>query len=287
MPRICPSRAARALKLAVPLAILSLTAVADPATTEPRPPVESAPSAPATSAPVTSAPVTSAPGAATTDATATAEKAATEQNAPAATATGKATDADKEAMTDALTKAIESGHVDEDRIVELMAEALRGQRIEERAAGAQAGDADSSNKMSVGDINSRLAHYGEANQRKHLNAFATAFYRVLPQRNLELLKLLCAYPFHFEGRLVENEEAFEAEWTRVFANSRLGAAPMKRMQIFSAEEMVRHFGERPRKLAAWPVDENSYFSVAEFGGQVIVVLWRQRDGLFVAEAIHG
>ena len=276
MSRIRPKRSARILSLALPLSILSLPAMADPAAQTAQPPVESAPSAPAMKD----------PKAATPEATAT--QPVTVQNAPAATATDKATDADKEAMTDALTQAIESGHVDEDRIVELMAEALRGQWNAEKAARAEAGEADTSeDKVSVGDINSRLAHYGEANQRKHLNAFATAFYRVLPQRNLELLKLLCAYPFHFEGRLVESEEAFEAEWARVFANSRLGASPMKRMQIFSTEEMVRHFGERPQKLAAWPVDENSYFSVAEFGGQVIVVLWRQRDGLFVAEAIHG
>ena len=276
MSRIRPKRSARILSLALPLSILSLPAMADPAAQTAQPPVESAPSAPAMKD----------PKAATPEATAT--QPVTAQNAPAATATDKATDADKKAMTDALTQAIESGQVDEDRIVELMAEALRGQWNAEKAARAEAGEADTSeDKVSVGDINSRLAHYGEANQRKHLNAFATAFYRVLPQRNLELLKLLCAYPFHFEGRLVESEEAFEAEWARVFANSRLGASQMKRMQIFSAEEMVRHFGERPQKLAAWPVDENSYFSVAEFGGQVIVVLWRQRDGLFVAEAIHG
>lgn len=168
---------------------------------------------------------------------------------------------------------------DEAKVVELMTEFFRDKdKDKDQAAGQD---------TAMEDPNLLLRRYSETDRRARLNAFANAFYRVLPQRNLELLKMLCDHPFHFEGRRVESEQAFEAEWARIFANLRLGAVPMKRMQIFSAEEMVRHFGERPSKLAGWPVDEASYFSVAEFGAQVVIVLWRQSGDLFVAEAIHG
>lgn len=180
-------------------------------------------------------------------------------------------------------------------IVDMMADLFRG-KDGQAGKGPPAEGADSAAERSGSadlsalaqeDPNLALRRYSESERRTRLNAFASAFYRVLPQRNLELLKMLCAHPFHFEGRRVETEQAFEAEWARIFANLRLGAVPMKRMQVFSAEEMVRHFGERPAKLAGWPVTEASYFSVAEFGAQVVIVLWRQSGDLFVAEAIHG
>lgn len=180
-------------------------------------------------------------------------------------------------------------------IVDMMADLFRGKDGQEGkgppaegadSAAERSGSADLS-ALAQEDPNLALRRYSESERRTRLNAFASAFYRVLPQRNLELLKMLCAHPFHFEGRRVETEQAFEAEWARIFANLRLGAVPMKRMQVFSAEEMVRHFGERPAKLAGWPVTEVSYFSVAEFGTQVVIVLWRQSGDLFVAEAIHG
>ena len=139
---------------------------------------------------------------------------------------------------------------------------------------------------SIEDANRLLARYPEVDRRKRLNLFAEAFYRLLARGDLESLKLLCDHPFHFEGRLVEAEAAFEVEWRRIFGSPRLSAAPIKRMQIFSAEEMAHHFGERPAKLAGWPVTESSYFSIGEFGGQAVVVLWRQNGDYFVAEAIH-
>ncbi|MDR0964981.1 MAG: hypothetical protein LBM75_00465 [Myxococcales bacterium] len=155
---------------------------------------------------------------------------------------------------------------------------------EAAASSALRGEHDSNTAEAVNSITQR---YDKAQLRTRLNTFAMAFYRVLAQRNLELLKLLCASPFHFEGRLVETEKAFENEWKRAFANLRLGAQPLKRMQIFSAAEMSQHFGERPAKLAAWPITENSYLSIGEFGAQTIIILWRQAGDLFVAEAIHG
>ena len=250
-----------ALKIALSLASLSLTAAA--ATTAPTvsQAVDGEVAAPAPPPAMQALPAVPAHGAPTVPATA----ASAEQPAPP-------------------PHADEPLAVEEEKLVEMMGEILRG---EGKSAASSPPATGSQLDLAREDPNLALRRYSESERRKRLNAFASAFYRVLPQRNLELLKMLCAHPFYFEGRRIESEQAFEAEWARIFANLRLGAVPMKRMQIFSAEEMVRHFGERPAKIADWPVDEASYFSIAEFGAQVIIVLWRQSGDLFMAEAIHG
>lgn len=215
------------------------------------------------------------------------------ERSPAATARETASEERPPLPSDAVAKETPPLSKEEKSLVDSMTELFLKS---DKASGIQDSippsgapdDADTAqNPFLAEDINLLTSRYSETQRRTRLNAFAGAFYRVLPQRNLELLKLLCAYPFRFEDRLVETEQAFEDEWKRAFSNLRLGAQPLKRMQVFSAAEMTQYFGERPAKLADWPVTEDSYFSVGEFGVQTIIILWRLNGEMFVAQAIHG
>lgn len=128
----------------------------------------------------------------------------------------------------------------------------------------------------------------EQQKRDKIHQFAVAFYALIQTRDLDNIPKLCVPDgLYFENRKSASADEQLKEFTRIFNNPRLQNANLARVQIFSADEMMKHFGERPAHLSDWPIDDTKYFSLGQLGDQIIIVLWKASGDLFLAEAIHG
>ena len=128
----------------------------------------------------------------------------------------------------------------------------------------------------------------EQQKRNKLHQFAVAFYALLQTKDLDNLPKLCVPEgLYFENRKSDSADNLLKEFVRITQNPRLQNANVSRVQIFSVDEMTKHFGEWPAHLSEWPIDHTKYFSIGQLGDQIIVVLWKESGDLCLAEGIHG
>lgn len=154
--------------------------------------------------------------------------------------------------------------------------------------GADGKKPDASMNQEMDSMAAGIERMPELMTRRQVYLFADAFYRFLVRGKGNDLRKICTPTFYFEDRQASDDEGFAAELGRLQKSRRGTGLKVKRMQVFSAEEMERAFGKPPVRLAGWPTSDKAYFSVAEIGEEAVVVMWlpQGEGGLYYAAALH-